>query len=372
MRFVNGKIYRNGEFSIGELAVSDGVICTSTDLDKKVIDAQGYYIVPGLIDLQLNGAFGCDFTIEPKRVAEVSKELGRFGVTAFLATLLLSSPLTYKNNLPELQKLIGYCPGAELLGVHLEGPCFNLYETKAHPVDAICSCSRFATPEECYGEMKGVKIVTLAPEIDGAPQWITWLKKRGILVSAGHSRATAVEMERAIDEGVSMATHLFNGMGNFHHRASGITGAVLARPGFHYSLIADGVHLDSRVVKIAWMAQSKGLILVSDAMAAAGMPDGEYVLGERQVKVADGVARIKGEDTLAGCAQGLGICLARFCAMTGASLEEAIPCVTERPARLLNIYPKKGSLEVGSDADITLLDHNLQVIGCYAKGQRIF
>ena len=368
LHFINAKIYRDGKFFEGELWVDKGIVTEWPQENVQVIDVGGNFLVPGFIDLQINGAFGQDFTNSPNSVVDVSKQLGEYGVTSFLATAVSSTHDVYENVLPLIRKHIGKTQGAELLGIHLEGPCFNPVQAKAHNRNAILKCGEYPTPRACYGDLEGVKLVTLAPEVPIAARWIEELKNQGIVVSAGHTMASAVEMKTAMQQGVSMATHLFNGMGPMHHREPGVVGAVLGKKGFFYSIIADGVHVAPEVLKIMWQAQPEGLILVSDAVAATGLSEGCFSLGGVDIEISNGVVRRKDTGELAGCAQGLSGLVANFCKFTGAPIGEAIRTVTEKPARVLGIYPKKGALEVGSDADIVIMDHDLRVVSTYVRG----
>lgn len=370
LHFVKGKVLRNGFFVDDDLWVANGEITDQPQKDAHTIDASGQFLAPGLIDLQINGAFGYDVTRDPRNVVGLAEKLPQFGVTSFLATVVSSPPADYLKTIPFLEKQIGKTPGAELLGIHLEGPCFNLAQSKAHDPKAVHRCAEFPSPENCYGSLRGVKMVTLAPEIAGGKAWIEKLVTQGIIVSVGHTVATAEQMEEAMGEGVSMATHLFNGMGPFLHRAPGVVGAVLAKKGFCYSIIVDGVHVDPRAVKIAWNAQPDGLILVSDDVAVAGMPSGDSTLGSLDITTVKGIARVRDTGMLAGGSLGLGGNVGRFCQYTGASLADAVRAASEKPAKLLRIYPKKGSLVPGADADITVFDHDFRVVDCYTKGKK--
>lgn len=371
LHFINAKIFRNGHFTEGDLWVENGRVSYAPHKQPEIIDVEGNYLVPGFIDLQINGSFGVDFTSNPDSVDKVSSHLPTFGVTSFLATVVTSTPEAYRKVLPIINRMVGKTRGAELLGIHLEGPCFHQSQSKAHDESLIRSCSDFSSPEDCYGSLEGVKIVTLAPEVPGAAQWISHLSKSGIVVSAGHTLATAVQMEEAIAQGVTMATHLFNGMGPIHHREPGIVGAVLHSNGFYYSIIADSVHVDRRILNIAWRVQPEGLILVSDAVAAAGMPEGEFALGSKNVILDRGVVKTKDGELLAGCGEGLSSLVKKFRAMTGASIGDTVRTVTEKPARLLGMYPQKGSLEIGADADIVILNKDCEVVSCFVKGERV-
>lgn len=371
MRLYNGKILKGSAFASEDLWVSGGKIVASSKSSGKEIDLKGKYVVPGYIDLQVNGAGGVDLTSDPEKVNEVSLELLKHGVTAFLATIVSSAPGDYRRIIPILRKFIGKTAGAHLLGIHLEGPCFSTKQANAHNKSMMRPCSDFSSPEECYGSLEGVKIVTLAPELPGANRWVEELVARGIVVSAGHTQASTEQMRSAIDAGLSMATHLFNAMGSFHHRSPGVVGEVLNRPGFYYSMIADGVHVDPSVVSIAYKSQPKGLVLVSDAMSALGLPQGTYKLGTMQVDVDKEKAKLHNTETLAGSIAGLDQSVRNFKKYCQTSAAAAVIPATRRPAEVLGIFPKKGSLEIGADADLVILDDEMNVFEVYVSERSV-
>lgn len=371
LHFYNALVLREHRIEKGELWVSDGKIVSPQAHVEKSIDLEGKLIAPGFIDLQLNGAFGVDITSQPERINEVAARLGEFGVTAFLGTVISSTPEHYKKALPILCQQIGGTDGAELLGLHLEGPCLNPLQAKAHSNACLRPCSDFVTPLACYGSMEGVRIVTLAPEVAGADKWIPSLVRQGIVVSAGHTMATCGEMEKGVEAGVSMATHLFNAMGPFHHREPGVIGTILNRPEVYFSLIADGVHLHPMAVALAWHCQPQSIVLVSDGMSGMGLGDSSAKLAGRRVGIEKGKAVIEGTSTLAGSVVGMDQLLRNYLDFTKASLVEALEAASWRPAKLLGIEKRKGTLSVGADADLVILDEHLQLSACYAKGQKI-
>jgi len=362
IHFYNGKVLRDGQFISEDLWVSDGKISPPlVRLDKK-INLEGKLICPGYIDLQVNGAAGIDLSTAPEKVNEVSLCLAKYGVTAFLATVVSSTPENYRRIIPILQKHIGKTLGAELLGIHLEGPCFNTKQAKAHDKTIVRSCAEFGSPEECYGNMDGVKLVTLAPEVPGANEWIKWLVDGSITVAAGHTQASTQQMRTAIDAGLGMATHLFNAMAPFHHRAPGIIGEVMLRPGFPYSIIADGIHVDPMAIALMHRCQPEGLILVSDAMSALGLSEGTYWLGRMQVNVEGGKALLQNTETLAGSISALDQNVRNFKEYARVDNATAVLAATAKPAKVIGVHPKKGSLEIGADADLIILDKNLNII----------
>src|SRR5918995_966284 len=246
--------------------------------------------IPGLVDLQVNGFAGVDLLLEPERAPELARALARTGVTAWQPTLITDAP---ERTLRALRTIAA--PGA--VGVHLEGPFLSPARSGAHPREHL----RAPDPEllRAFLDAGDVTTVTLAPELDGALELVDELVARGTCVSLGHSDATAEQAHAAFARGARTVTHLFNAMRPFGHRDPGLAGAALARDDVPVQLIADGVHLAAETAGVAWRAARGRLAIVSDAIAAAGLGDGSYRLGEVEVAVTDGVSR-RADGTLAG------------------------------------------------------------------------
>jgi N-acetylglucosamine-6-phosphate deacetylase len=333
-----------------------------------IIDAAGLLLVPGFIDLQCNGAFGHDFTADPAAIWPVSARLARFGVTAYLPTVI-SSPLENIDHARHVllhERPSGY-QGAEPLGLHIEGPFLNPQKKGAHN-PAYIQPPDLAHVAGWSPEI-GVRLVTLAPEMPGAIPVIKALAARGILVSAGHSMATYDEALAGIAAGIRYGTHLFNAMTPIGHRQPGLAMALLTSPEVVTGLIADGLHVHPALIKLIWAAKgSTGLNLVSDAMAALGMPPGKYVLNDLEVTVSKTASRLAG-GTLAGSILPLDQALRNLIAYTGCSLPKALATVTTTPARLLGIDHERGRIALGQIADLLLLTPDLQVHTTIAAGQ---
>ncbi|KAH7401068.1 hypothetical protein DE146DRAFT_612050 [Phaeosphaeria sp. MPI-PUGE-AT-0046c] len=345
---------------------------------EEIVDLNGRILSPGLIDTQLNGAYGFDFSVIPKEgataygkgVSRVNRNLVTAGVTSYLPTLTSQSPEIYHQALPFLGPLgvsRDASHGSESLGAHCEGPFLNPTKNGIHnaailqePVNGLCS---FA---ECYGaenieSPSTIKLITLAPELRGALACIQPLVERGIRVSVGHSEASYEEAEASMKAGASMITHLFNAMRPLHHRNPGIFGLLgtasssIRKP--YFGIIADGIHLHSTSIKIAWNAHPDGLILVTDAMRLAGMPDGIYdwTNGSRIIKKG-ALLTLEENGKIAGSSIQLIDCVTNFLNWTGASVPEALKAVTETPAKMLGVQDTKGTLKEGADADLVVLD----------------
>ncbi|HKH04723.1 MAG TPA: amidohydrolase family protein [Acidimicrobiales bacterium] len=251
-----------------------------------MLDARGLWVVPGLVDLQCNGGWGIDLATEPERLWELAALLPRTGVTAWLPTIVTGPPALRRRALAALAagpppELAG-TPLATPLGLHLEGPFLAPERRGAHPpawLRPVSPDGPRVVEEEGWSRADGVALVTLAPECPGGLDLVRTLVDRGVVVSAGHSSATAAEAEAAIDAGVRWVTHLFNAMAPLHHRDPGLVGVALADDRLHVGLIADGLHVDPRVVRTAARALGDRLTLVTDAVAALGLPRGPVTLG---------------------------------------------------------------------------------------------
>jgi N-acetylglucosamine-6-phosphate deacetylase len=367
-RYYNGKVLRNHRLIEEDFWIHGEKIVAPASAADREIDLMGKIIAPGYIDLQINGSFGVDFASAPEKWADVARELPKYGVTAFLATVVSQPLRNYKHILAALQPKKGL--GAHLLGIHLEGPFLNPDFAGAH--DPAALYPSIENIQSQLGSLTGVKMVTLAPELPGALQAIHNLRESGIVVSAGHSNARFAETLEAEKAGLTNITHLFNAMRPFHHREPGLIGAALTRAPFAYSLIVDGIHLHKEVVRLAWQTHPEGLFLISDANAATGLHDGEYQLGKQKIQVQNGKTVLQGSEILAGSVLTLDKAVRNLLSCTGCSPIEALESASLKPARVLGIDKYKGQLNIGADADFNILDEKLTVNSCYVAGQRLY
>jgi N-acetylglucosamine-6-phosphate deacetylase len=330
------------------------------------VDAAGSILAPGLIDLQLNGAFGADFTADPQTIWDVAVRLPQYGVTSFLPTFV-TSPL---GTVTAAQATLGRSPsgfcGAAPLGLHLEGPFLNPRKRGAHN-PAHLRQPNLSTVSD-WSPQNHVRLVTLAPELPFALDLVKCLREQGVIVSAGHSMATFEEACAGLDAGITYGTHLFNAMPALDHRAPGLAGALLTDPRVTVGVIPDGVHLHPAVVKLIWQSKGPaGVNMVTDAMAALGMPPGQYNLGDFIVTV-DGTSARLGDSRLAGSILSLDQALRNFIAFTGCSLSEALMTVTTTPARVLGLTDR-GQIAPGFIADMVLLTPDLHIVKTFVGGQ---
>ncbi len=368
-RFYHAYLLRDHQIQEGELWISNGKIIPPRNKADLEIDLQYALVAPGYIDLQINGGFGCDFSRDPSRIDEVAKQLPKYGVTAFLPTVISSTPDQYRSILPQLQPRSYQNKGAEILGIHLEGPYFSFNYSGCHDKrNIISSIDENSSLEKIYGNLQGVKMVTLAPEIQGALDVIKTLKAQGIVVAAGHSAASFEQMQRGIEAGVQLITHLFNAMPSFHHRNPSIIGSALLEPYLPYSLIADGVHLSPQTISLCWRCNPEGLILISDSIEALGLSNGKYKLGTMAIEVDDGRVYLAGTQTIAGSTLRLDQAVRYLLSTTQCSVVQALEAASLKPAQLIRAYPSKGTLDVGADADFVVLTDDLFVKMVYIAG----
>jgi N-acetylglucosamine-6-phosphate deacetylase len=363
------EVWPEGTILLGDGAISevdrDDTLAGEAD---EVHDYPDSLLLPGFVDLQVNGAFGIDAASEPERLPELSRALLRTGTTAYLPTVISSPENLYERALPEIGgNTGGPQDGAEVLGVHLEGPFLNLQKRGAH------AAAHVARPDPGLLarllESGPVRMITLAPELEGAGELIEQAAARGVVVSAGHSDAGFEFAYGAFDGRVGGVTHLFNAMSALHHREPGIPGAAFAHPRVPCGIIADGLHVHPEMVGLAFrMLGPDRLCLVTDAIAAAGAPAGEYRLATRTVYSDGGVPRL-GSGAIAGSVLTMEEAFRNILAFTGCTIPEAARMASTGPARLLGEGRRKGRLVPGHDADVTVLAPDLSVEAVWRAGR---
>ena len=325
------------------------------------VDLGGRTLAPGLIDLHTHGAVGCDtMDATPDALRGMAGFFARHGVTGFLATTVTAPPDEILSALRNIaQVMTEGTGGANLLGAHVEGPFLDPGRLGAQDGRHV----RAPAPDELRQMLDTgvVRVLTLAPEVPGAAALMDCAREAGAVLSAGHTRATCEEMIAATRRGLRHVTHLFNGMEPLHHRQPGVVGAALTLPELTCELIADNVHVHPAVLLLAWRAKgTERIVLVTDAMRGAGMPDGRYLLGGLEVILQGGEARLP-SGNLASSTLTLERAVANMMAATGLTLAEALPMATAVPAQTLGLADRKGSLAPGLDADLVVLDAELHV-----------
>jgi N-acetylglucosamine-6-phosphate deacetylase len=352
-------------------AIVDGqIVSGDVELDEGRVTATGVaqssgrgIAVPGFVDLQVNGFGGVDFlSAEPDDYRVAGEAIARTGVTAYQPTFITSAEETLVAALTTLESAPPH--RVKMLGAHLEGPFLSSEKPGTHSVD-LCR-----DPDlDSMGRLLSagpVGYVTLAPELPGSLELIEMLLSKGVVVSLGHSNATADEAERAFDRGARTVTHLFNAMRDFSPRDPGIAGAALSRSDVTVQIILDGHHLARQTALLAWRAAAGRLALVTDAVAPAGTAgDGRARIGQIEVEVRDGAVR-RSDGALAGSILTMIEAVRNLHAM-GASLEDAVGAAAAVPAAILRRIDL-GRIRPGSPADITVLDDNLEVVTTLIDG----
>lgn len=330
-------------------------------------------ILPGFVDLQVNGAFGVDVASEPSRLAELSERLLSTGTTAYLPTLISSPEALYEEALPRIGRVAtsgGPSAGAEVLGVHLEGPFVSLEKRGAHAAAHVLRPDKELLAHLL--DLGPVRMLTLAPELEGAAALMALAASRGVVISAGHSDISFEAAYGAFDGQVAGVTHLFNAMSAMHHREPGLPGAAFAHPRVVCGLIADGLNVHPEMVGLAFrMLGPDRLCLVTDSIAAAAAPDGEYRLATRTVYSGGGVPRL-GSGAIAGSVLTMDEAFKNIQAFTGCTVPEAARMVSTTPARLIGEGRRKGRLVPGYDADVAVLGPDLSVEATWRGGKRSY
>lgn len=379
----NVKVYQEDQtFKEGEICIRDGVFVGNADAQEgeEILDGEGCYAIPGMIDLHFHGCMGYDFCDGTKEaIREIARYEASIGVTAIApATMTLPVPelehilsvaATYRKK-TEAEKAAAYNE-ADLVGVNMEGPFISKAKKGAQDERNIIPCDaeifrRFQRAADGL-----VSFIGIAPEEPGAITFVHEVKDE-VNVSLAHTNSDYAHAMAAFEAGANHAVHLYNAMPPFSHRAPGVVGAVSDSEQVMAELICDGVHVDPAVVRATFkMLGADRMILISDSMRAAGMPDGQYTLGGLDVKVRGNHATLVSDGALAGSVTTLPDCMRIAVKQMGIPLETAVACATANPARSLGIYEQYGSITPGKHGNVVLLDEELRLKGVMKDGKKI-
>jgi N-acetylglucosamine-6-phosphate deacetylase len=339
----------------------------------RVLDFPGATLAPAFFDVHFHGAKGHDvMEATPAALDAIGGFLASRGTGSYLATTVTAALDVTLRSLSNLAKLLArpaVAGQARAVGIHLEGPFLSHTKRGVQPAEHLLAPD-IAIFDRLFEASEGhVRLMTLAPELPGAAELAAHATKRGVQVSLGHSNANAAETRALIAAGAVSATHSFNAMRPLDHREPGILGTVLTCDALFAELICDGIHVAPEIVKLWWKAKgAERAILVTDAMSAAGMPDGTYQLGGFDVEVAQGRAMARG--VLAGSVLTLDRALANFIAFTGAPLEQALRLLTANPAAMVGIGEQAGLLAVGQAANLVAVDEAGKLVGSVIQGSQ--
>lgn len=359
------------------ILIEDGVITEIGQIDAyagcDVLDAQGRIAAPGFIDVHIQGSGGADVldgTVEALKI--ISQTCARFGTTSFLATTVFKANGDNEHLLRAAEYAGREPGGANLIGIHLEGPFIAADKRGMIQPGCICPPSGEVLDNILDVTAGQLKMMTIAPEVEGSLEIIRRLVDSDIVASFAHSGANYEQTLAGIQAGISHVTHLFNAMSPFHHRSPGPLVAIFENEEVTAQLIADGVHIHPAVLKHVFeILGPNRIVLITDGMQAMGLPDGKYIYNGVEYESKNGAARYK-DGTLIGTSLGLSELLKRLIGFTDCGLDVAIRTVTENPARVLGIEDRKGSIAAGKDADLVLLDGDLLVQTTIVGGKIVF
>jgi N-acetylglucosamine-6-phosphate deacetylase len=361
----------------GYVTISDGHVVdvgAGTPAAPADIVLPDGFLAPGFVDAQVNGYFGEELmAARPEGWAMVVSRLPETGTTAFLPTFITAPVDQLAEALRATTSFLVDLPmGARVLGIHLEGPFISASRRGAHNAAWIVDPTATAVAELVSAGGGLVRLVTLAPERPGALDAITQLTEAGVLVSVGHSDATAAQVSLAADRGARMVTHLYNAQRPLLHREPGVVGQALADPRLTSGLITDLHHVSWQACLIAFRAAAGRIVIVTDAAACAGMPPGRYLLGGEPIELPPGAGQppVRADGTLAGSALRMDTGVANM-VRAGLELSDAIAAATRIPADLLGC-PDLGRIAPGAAGDLVWLGADLQVRATWIGGQQVF
>ncbi|MCX6056368.1 MAG: N-acetylglucosamine-6-phosphate deacetylase [Chloroflexi bacterium] len=337
----------------------------------EILELPGLTLLPGFIDLHTHGALGYDFlNATAEDILALTSFFASHGVTGFLASTYTESSQKMEGAIHTIRSCMGFEKGSHILGIHLEGPWLNPSRAGAQNRSQI----RYADPAEVIPYLASgvIRLIALAPEIPENRWLIPECRRRGITVAAGHTDATYEEILQAIDLGVTQVTHCFNAMSPLRTREPGVVGAALTEPKLRCELIADNIHVHPAVMKLLVNSKSaQGVILVTDSISAAGLEDGTYQFDGQRVTCSQGSARLE-DGTLAGSTITMEKALKNLINASERPLDELWRCSSLNAAEAIHLEDHKGKIKAGYDADLVLLDSDLQVLLSMVAGNIVF
>lgn len=354
-----------------QLRVEEGIITAIEPIAAGITVRDAELLCPAYIDTHVHGGAGVDvMDDEPDALDKLAMHKAREGVASWLPTTVTAPLKTIQRALERIaQRSFSGGPGAQVLGSYLEGPYFTPQNKGAHPPELFRELDLTELDELIAISRQTLRVVALAPEKPGALQAIRHLRQQGVRVMLGHSAASWAQTQAAFDAGANGLVHCYNGMTGLHHREPGMVGAGLTDPRAWLELIADGHHVHPAAMKLCCCCAKERLVLITDAMQAAGMPDGSYTLCGEKVDMHGGIVRTA-SGGLAGSTLSVDAAVRNMVELTGIAPEDAIHMASLHPARLLGIDSHSGSLAVGKRASMIALDGGLHLQQIWIQGQR--
>ena len=369
------RVWLAGQFVPAQLEVADGKIVNVYPFGTKTpdVDYGNKRIVPGFIDVHTHGAYGFDTNDgEPEGLRDWMRRIPEEGVTSILPTTVTQMPEVLTKAVANVAKVVeeGY-EGAEILGIHFEGPYLDMEYKGAQPPEAIAkpTVEQFKMYQEAAHGM--IKYITMAPEHDPEFALTKYCSQNGVVVSMGHSSATYEQALMGIANGAMSMTHVYNGMTPYHHRKPGLVGTALRVRDIYGEIICDGCHSHLAALNNFFTAKGRDYsIMISDSLRAKHCPPGgNYELGGHPIEIGeDGLARLKGTDTIAGSTLNINKGLRILVEEAMVPFDAALNSCTINPARVLRVDDRKGKLTAGYDADIVVLEDDYTVAQTYCKG----
>jgi len=374
--FTNARILLTHESITGWLLVEDDIIRafgtdTPPDADQ-IIDANNHILAPGFIDIHVHGAVGHDtMDADDNGLRQMAKFFAEQGVTSFLPTTWTAPRKAILASMQAIKTLQNQpIDGATIIGAHMEGPYLNQAYTGAQNPEYIRTANR--DEMNTLFDLDVIRLLALAPEFEENHWLIKDASERGVQVSVAHSGATYEQITHAFELGLSHSTHTFNAMTGLHHRKPGIVGAVMTNDDVYCELIADGIHVHPIAMQTLWrMKQPNKLVLITDAIRASGMPDGEYPVDERIMTVKDGKCTLE-DGTLAGSIATMTQVIRIFVDAIQQPFTDFWQATSLNPANAIGVADKRGSIEVGKYADLVLLDDTINIALTMTQGRIVY
>ncbi|KOV75372.1 N-acetylglucosamine-6-phosphate deacetylase [Streptomyces sp. NRRL WC-3723] len=356
-----------GTVENGRLAIEGTRITSAPPADAQVIDVSGHWLVPGFVDIHNHGGGGASFSGTAEQILTAVHTHRVHGTTTLVASTVTDEMDLLVRQAGLLSEL---AEQGDIAGIHFEGPFISPCRKGAHSEKLLRDPDPAEVRKLIDAARGKAKMVTLAAELPGGIDSVRLLAENGVIAAIGHTDAGYEQTVEAIDAGATVATHLFNAMPALNHRAPGPIAALLEDERVTVELINDGVHLHPAALELAFRhAGAARVAFITDAMDAAGIGDGRYMLGPLEVEVSEGVARLVEGGSIAGSTLTLDRAFQRAVSVDKLSVEDAVTALSANPARLLGLFDRVGSLEPGKDADLVLLDADFELKGVMRQGE---